>query len=119
VFDYSDRDRATIAAGVEIQNELARALALDPAAARRSEHYRFHPAGTCRMGFAESDGVVDRDLAVFGMDNLYVAGAAVFPGSGTANPTATVVALTLRLADRLIDRLRSGDLPETARPVAL
>jgi choline dehydrogenase-like flavoprotein len=35
------------------------------------------------------------------MHNLYLAGAAVFPTSSQANPTLTVVALTLRLADRL------------------
>ena len=56
------------------------------------------------MGFDELDGVVDRDNRVFGVDNLYVSGACTFPTSGTANPTLTVVALTLRLADHLVAR---------------
>ena len=57
------------------------------------------------MGFDETNGVVDRDNRVFGVENLYVSGASTFPTSGTSNPTLTVVALTLRLADRLIARV--------------
>jgi len=46
-------------------------------------------------------GVVDADGRVHGTDNLYAAGASVFPTAGFANPTLTVVALALRLAERL------------------
>jgi GMC oxidoreductase len=46
-------------------------------------------------------GVVDPDGRVHGVDNLYVSGAPVFPSSGFANPTLTIVALALRLADHL------------------
>jgi choline dehydrogenase-like flavoprotein len=51
-------------------------------------------------------GVVDRHCKVHGIDNLYVAGSSVFPTSGVANPTLTLVALVLRLADHLKERLR-------------
>ncbi len=61
----------------------------------------FHPAGTTRMADRPEDGVVDRDLAVHGIDGLWVAGSSVFPSSGYANPTLTIVALAMRLADRL------------------
>ena len=47
------------------------------------------------------EGVVDATCRVHGMTGLYVAGGSVFPTSGAANPTLTVVALTLRLADEL------------------
>ena len=50
---------------------------------------------------AERSGVVDRDGKVFGVNNLYVAGSAVFPTSSQANPTLTIVAMALRLADHL------------------
>jgi glucose dehydrogenase len=109
-FDLSERDRRTVAAGRDLVDLLATRLGLDPEAAIRHERPRFHPTGTCRMGFDEEDGVVDRDNRVFGIDNLYVSGASVFPSSATANPTVTVVALTLRLADHLIARLEGGDL---------
>ncbi len=46
-------------------------------------------------------GVVDRNARVHGIGNLYVAGSSVFPTSGYANPTLTIVALALRLADHL------------------
>jgi choline dehydrogenase-like flavoprotein len=49
------------------------------------------------MGADQGSGGVDRD-------KLYGSGACTFPTSGTANPTLTVVALTLRLADHLVAR---------------
>ncbi|HSV28070.1 MAG TPA: GMC family oxidoreductase [Candidatus Omnitrophota bacterium] len=60
-----------------------------------------HHIGTARMAADASAGVVDRDGRVFGMDNLYVAGAATFPTSSHANPTLTIVALAARLAAHL------------------
>ena len=65
----------------------------------------FHPAGTCAMGHSPDTGVVDANLSVFGVHNLSVAGAAVFPTAGTTNPTLTIVALSLRLGDYLAARL--------------
>jgi choline dehydrogenase-like flavoprotein len=62
-----------------------------------------HHMGTTRMSDDPRNGVVDRDGRVHGVDNLYVAGSSVFPCSGHANPTLTVVALALRLAQHLGD----------------
>lgn len=62
-----------------------------------------HQMGGARMGASASEGVVDSDLKVFGSDNLYVGGAAVFPVTGFANPTLTAIALGLRLCDHLRD----------------
>lgn len=61
----------------------------------------YHHIGTTRMADDPRKGVVDRDGRVHGMSNLYVAGSSVFPTAGFANPTMTIVALTLRLADHL------------------
>lgn len=64
-----------------------------------------HHIGTARMAVDPKAGVVDSDLRVHGVANLFVAGAAVFPTSSHANPTLTLVALAMRLADHLaIDR---------------
>ncbi|MGH7657872.1 MAG: GMC oxidoreductase [Gemmatimonadales bacterium] len=60
-----------------------------------------HHSGTTRMHRSPSLGVVDPAGRVHGVDNLYVAGASTFPTSGWANPTLTIVALSLRLADHL------------------
>lgn len=60
-----------------------------------------HHSGGCVMGDSPEDGVVDSDLRVFGVDNLYVAGASVYRTSSNANTTFTAMALATRLADRL------------------
>jgi choline dehydrogenase-like flavoprotein len=60
-----------------------------------------HHIGTTRMADVPSKGVVDADCRVFGIDNLFIGGSSVFPTSGAANPTLTIVALALRLADHI------------------
>ena len=60
-----------------------------------------HIMGTTGMGTSRSNSVVDRDCRVHGYDNLFVAGSSVFPTGGYANPTLTILALSLRLADTL------------------
>jgi choline dehydrogenase-like flavoprotein len=60
-----------------------------------------HHLGTARMSADPRSGVVDEQCAVHGVANLFVAGSAVFPTSGHANPTLTIVALAIRLAERL------------------
>lgn len=61
----------------------------------------WHHMGTTRMHHNPRQGVVDVHCKVHGLDNLYVAGSAVFTTAGAANPTLTLVALTLRLSDHL------------------
>jgi choline dehydrogenase-like flavoprotein len=60
-----------------------------------------HHMGTTRMGVDPRTSVVDRNCRVHGIENLYIAGSSVFPTSGYANPTLTIVALALRLADHV------------------
>jgi len=62
----------------------------------------YHHIGTTRMAVSPKNGVVDPDCRVHGLGNLYIAGSSVFPTSGWANPTLTILALTLRLGDHLI-----------------
>ncbi|MEM9380823.1 MAG: GMC family oxidoreductase [Planctomycetota bacterium] len=63
-----------------------------------------HHIGTTRMGQDPSTSVVDPDLRMHGVENVYLAGASVFPTSGCANPTFTIVALSIRLARTLARR---------------
>jgi len=60
-----------------------------------------HHVGTTRMSADPARGVVNSDCRVHCVGNLYVAGSSVFPTSGHANPTLTLLALTLRLADHV------------------
>ncbi|MFD0667100.1 FAD-dependent oxidoreductase [Ramlibacter sp. MAHUQ-53] len=67
--------------------------------------YGGHHIGTTRMGRDPRTSVVDAQCRVHGVANLYVAGSAVFPTSGQANPTLTLVALSLRLGRHLAQAL--------------
>ena len=64
-------------------------------------HGADHHIGTTRMHDDPRRGVVDRHCRVHGVANLHVAGSSVFPTTGSANPTLTIVALAVRLAGRL------------------
>jgi choline dehydrogenase-like flavoprotein len=64
-----------------------------------------HHMGTTRMAADPKAGVVDGDCKLHAVDNLYIAGSSVFSTGGYANPTFTIVALALRLADSIRNRL--------------
>ena len=70
-------------------------------AKRGSGSYQAHHMGTTRMSANPENGVVDADLRCHDVSNLYVTGSSVFPTFGFANPTLTIVALSLRLAQHL------------------
>ena len=75
-----------------------------------------HLMGTTRMHEDPRQGVVDANCRVHGLDNLYVAGSSVLPTGGYANPTLTLVALALRLADHLkVQPHLKAALPRTGR----
>jgi len=61
----------------------------------------FHQAGTTRMGLEAESSVVDAELRVHGLKNLFVASSSVFVTAGQANSTLLAVALAVRLAERL------------------
>jgi choline dehydrogenase-like flavoprotein len=71
----------------------------EPAAMRFTD--ASHHMGTTRMSETPATGVVDAEGRMHGVENLWLAGSSIFPTAGHANPTLTIVALTLRLAERL------------------
>jgi choline dehydrogenase-like flavoprotein len=73
--------------------------------------YGGHHLGATRMSETPQSGVVDRNLRVHGIENLYVVGGSVFASSAAANPTLTVVALALRLAAHLATLLSRETVP--------
>lgn len=60
-----------------------------------------HMTGTCRMGRSDTEGVTDKNLLVFGTENIYVCSNAVFPTGSAVNPTLTLAALAFRLGYHL------------------
>jgi len=100
--DQRTREHATA-----LQRKLVAAMQSPGTGTREAAEKCFHPAGGCRMGCNESEGVVTGDGRVFGTENLYVAGASVFPTSGALNPTLTIAALAMRLGDHITARLKT------------
>ena len=72
-----------------------------------------HHMGTTRMHRDPDMGVVDENCRVHDVANLYVAGSSLFPTGGTFNPTLTIVALALRLADHVKERLQTKTTIDT------
>ncbi|WP_442939924.1 GMC family oxidoreductase [Nostoc sp.] len=60
-----------------------------------------HQMGATRMHVDPKQGVVNENCRVHGISNLYITGSSVFPTAGSANPTLTIVALAVRLADHI------------------
>jgi len=60
-----------------------------------------HHMGAARMSLDRHDGYVDLSCRAHEIDNLYIASSAVFPTGGVANPTLTIIALAVRLAEHL------------------
>ncbi len=68
-----------------------------------------HVLGTTPMGDDPDSSVVDRWCRTHDVSNLYVVDGGVFPSGGSANPTATILANALRVADRLIATRRQQE----------
>lgn len=104
----SERDRRSL---VELHRALVEELAATGLGRLETELERTtpwpidqdasHHLGTTRMGLEPRTSVVDRDLKVHDVENVWVAGGSVFPTSGCANPTFTITALSIRLASHL------------------
>jgi choline dehydrogenase-like flavoprotein len=61
-----------------------------------------HPCGTCRAGDDPATSVVDADGKAHGVANLYVVDGAYMPTSGGTNPSLTIAANAMRIAERII-----------------
>lgn len=114
-FAFSDEDvNLTVQAHLRLKkvlNEAGRGISIldfDPnklaERIRKSAYDGYHQIGTTRMAVTSEKGVVDGNCKVFGVSNLYVASASVFPTSGHSNPTLTVVALAQRLAAHILQQ---------------
>jgi choline dehydrogenase-like flavoprotein len=65
-----------------------------------------HIIGTARMGLSGDDAVTDRDGRVFGVSNLYISDNSTFPSALSVNPALTIMALSLRTADRFLENMK-------------
>jgi choline dehydrogenase-like flavoprotein len=104
----AERDWASVRRTVEILGDCLRdagvgevVSTVGPGAPVPPVYGNWHHLGTTRMHVDPARGVVDEHCRVHGVPNLYVSGGSVLPTSGYANPTLTIAALALRLADHL------------------
>lgn len=76
----------------------------------------YHQLGGTRMSEDPASGVVDKHCRVHGLGNLWIASGSVFPSGGQANPTLTIIALAIRVADQIGSLRRSKAKPATQQP---
>ncbi|MFF1343761.1 GMC family oxidoreductase [Streptomyces sp. NPDC058290] len=107
-YRLSDYSKSSLAYGHSVARRIwqhledtASATAVDPKQPLLKYKGSGHLMGTMRMGADRNKSVVDADGRSHAHPNLWVVGASVFPTGGTANPTLTVAALTLRTAEKL------------------
>jgi choline dehydrogenase-like flavoprotein len=126
-YDLDDADLARFRGGLARLEQLFRAAGarevylplphgVRPARARRRDLklMAFHPLGTARADARPSHGVVDGDLAVHGVEGVYVADGSVVPSSLGVNPQLTIMGLATRLAFHLLGRGTAGASPAVA-----
>ena len=110
-FDWGGNERRMTEYLTDRAAEIARAM--DPThvkVSRLSDHYSIvpyqttHNTGGTVMGTDPETSVVNPDLQVWGVDNVFVMGAGVFPQNAGYNPTGTVGALAYRAADAIVNR---------------
>ncbi|RYU77994.1 GMC family oxidoreductase [Hymenobacter persicinus] len=65
-----------------------------------------HVIGTARMGLSGDDAVVDANGRAFDVPNLYICDNSVFPSALSVNPALTIMALSLRTADKFLENLK-------------
>jgi choline dehydrogenase-like flavoprotein len=118
---YTQGDVATVTRAIELLATDFRASGLGrfdykpeelEAEMTRYGAYGGHHLGTARMGTDPRSSVVNPEGRVHSVNNLFISSAAVFPTSSQANPTLTVVALALRLAQHLKSRMQGGVQPQ-------
>ena len=107
-YDIGDYARAGLAAAREAHDAVFARLRATAIEHRPEFEGAGHIIGTCRMGEDPASSVVDANLRCHDHPNLYLAGSAPFPTSGTANPTLTIAALSLRLAQTMQADLDRG-----------
>jgi hypothetical protein len=67
----------------------------------------YHHIGGTRMGLDKFDSVINKDLKVHNVNNLYISGSSNFVTTGYTNPTFTIIQFALRLADKIYERLHT------------
>lgn len=111
-FSYSEQDKVVIGKIMQSLNDIISGILSSTGTKSREPDFclrvpgdDYHEMGTCRMGDNPSTSATNRYGQLHGMSNLYVADNSILPYSGAANPTLTTVALAIRTADHIINKM--------------
>jgi choline dehydrogenase-like flavoprotein len=114
-FSYSNQDLRVIEESYRALYKLSEVMGLKlyssnnlPLIHLTSPGSSYHSSGTCRMGKDPKDSVVDYSGKVHGYPNIFIADNSMLPSIGTANPTLTTVAFSIRTADIITTELIKG-----------
>lgn len=110
--DWTAHERAQGAMLTKVQGEIAKAMNTQSGGAnsRQLERYTVtqyqstHVNGGAIMGTSPENSVVNPWLQHWQASNVWVVGGSAFPQNGSGNPTLTILAITLRAADGIVDR---------------
>ena len=106
-FSHSDNDKRLAAHAEKFLRQMMTAAGASHLFATSSTA---HLMGGCRMGDRAETSVVDASGRSWDIDNLFVCDGSLFPTGGGVNPSMTIVANSLRIADRIVALSRRGDL---------
>jgi len=106
-WSIGDRTRRTIERANAIQHAVLDELGVDRdwTVGPEATGPAYHHMGTTRMGTDPTESVVSPRLRTHDVENCWIASSSVFPTSGAMNPTVTIAALALRLAETLAEEL--------------
>ncbi|WP_411963213.1 GMC family oxidoreductase [Haloferax sp. YSMS24] len=108
-WSVDDQTKAALTRANEIQASVMDELGVDETwtVGPESTGPAFHHMGTTRMGDDHETSVVDADCRTHDLQNLWIAGSSVFPTGGAMNPTLTIAALAVRLAESVRTQVRN------------
>ncbi len=111
---YGDHERAQARAMAEDVNEMVRAMGVEGMTDAKPEPSTFglniHEVGTARMGTDPRTSVLNRFNQAHEVKNLFVTDGACFPSQGPYEPTLTIMAVTVRASEYLLEEYRRGNL---------
>lgn len=113
-YRISPQDRKRIALMRQQMRDILRPLPFQLLKQAENTERIAHVCGTCRAGDNPASSVVDANNRAHGLDNLYIVDSSFFPSSGGTNPSLTIAANALRVADILLGHRPQAEAPTTA-----
>lgn len=101
-FNRTDTEKANAVENLKLMEKVILEMGYEIVYSKTEDPGAHHTTGTCRMGKTPELGVTDENLKVHNIENMYLCSNGVFPTGSAVNPTLTLTALSMRLADHLI-----------------